>query len=387
MMNNVRIAYVDHTGVMGGAEVALWNLISFLDRDRWEPLVVLGKSGQLISKLARQSVRVEVLTLPAALIELRQGQITASAFITPAHAQAAAMYIIRLARWLRANRVHLVHANSLRACVLGSLAAHFAGIPSVWQVHSVVAFPMVSPAGVNLMRILSRRLPRHIIANSIATARCFDVPPTKMSIVPCGVQPTSCSPDGQSHVAQSRVGMIARFAPIKGQHIFLDAAERLIATHPSTQFVMAGSALFGEDGYESEMRERVCKSHMSGRVLIPGFVEDVRSLLATLDIVVHPSIQAEGFGQIVVEAMMCAKPVIVSAAGGSAELVEDGVTGRLVPPGDPVALAAAIDELLSNPIRAAEMGRRGRQRALARYDIRTTARAIEAVYERVLAAA
>ena len=106
-----------------------------------------------------------------------------------------------------------------------------------------------------------------------------------------------------------------------------------------------------------------------------------------LDIVVHPSVEPEGLGQTIIEAMMAGKSVVVSAAGGSAELVEDGVTGRLVPPGDASALASAIADLLSDPAKAAEMGRRAREVALERYDIRTTARAIEDIYEKVLAEA
>ena len=124
---------------------------------------------------------------------------------------------------------------------------------------------------------------------------------------------------------------------------------------------------------------------LAGRVEMIGFVADVPALLQTLDVVVCPSISPEGFGQIVVEAMMCGKPVIASAGGAVNELIEDGITGRLVPPGDPVALADAINDVLARADQSAEMGRRARVVALERYDIRKTTRAIEAVYEKVLA--
>jgi glycosyltransferase involved in cell wall biosynthesis len=181
--------------------------------------------------------------------------------------------------------------------------------------------------------------------------------------------------------------MVARFSPEKGQHLLLDAAERLGRVRTDVEYVFAGAAFFGEGRYEEQIRSRAQGGPLAERVRFTGFVEDVPSLLRDLDIIVHPSVEPEGFGQIVAEAMMAGKPVVVSAAGGSAELVEDGVTGRLVPPGDAAALADAIAELLASPRKAAEMGRRARQVALGRYDIRKTTGAIEEVYERVLARA
>src|SRR5437899_6546040 len=106
--------------------------------------------------------------------------------------------------------------------------------------------------------------------------------------------------------------------------------------------------------------------------------------MATLDLLVSPSTQPEGFGQSIVEAMLAGKPVIASAAGGPTELIEDGVTGRLVPPSDVQALTRAISDLLDNPTESAAMGRRARERAVKLYDIRETTRLVEAVYERVL---
>jgi glycosyltransferase involved in cell wall biosynthesis len=115
-------------------------------------------------------------------------------------------------------------------------------------------------------------------------------------------------------------------------------------------------------------------------------VDDVPSLLRELDIVVNPSIVPEGFGQTIVEAMMAEKPVVASASGGPVDVIDDRVTGRLVPPGDVDALAGALDELLADRPAAVAMGQRAREQAIDRYDIRRTTRQIEEVYERVLSA-
>jgi glycosyltransferase involved in cell wall biosynthesis len=182
-----------------------------------------------------------------------------------------------------------------------------------------------------------------------------------------------------------RIGMVGRFAPWKGQHIFIDAVRLIADRHPDAEFLLAGRALFGEDAYERTVREQA-RASVGDRIRFLDFVDDIPGLLRDLDIVVHASVQPEPFGQVIVEAMMAGKPVIAAAAGGPLDLVEDGVTGRLVPPGDSAALAAAMHELICDRTSAYRMGSEARVRALERHDIRRTAAAIAGVYERVLTA-
>jgi glycosyltransferase involved in cell wall biosynthesis len=384
MSDRLTVGYVDHAGVLGGAEVALDNLLTCLDRDRWRPVAILGGRGAFADRLLNQGVPVHVLALPSSLARIRQGGIEVRSILNPGRGVSAGLYVTRLARHLRAGRVDLVHANSLRACILAGLAGRLARIPVVWQIHSIVAPPMMSPAGVRLMRALARRLPRHIICNSAATAACLEVPASRISVVPCGVDPSRFHPNGQPASGARQVGVIARFSPLKGQHVFVQAASQLGHSHPDVQFVLAGSALFGEDGYEREVREMARRSSRASQIHFLGFAEDVPRLLADLEVVVQPSTHPEGLGQVVIEAMMAGKPVIASATGGAVGLIEDRVTGRLVPADDPTALATAIDALLVDRPAAVAMGDRGRQRALEQYDLHTTTRAIEAVYQRVL---
>ena len=385
MTDRATVAYVDHVGVLGGAEVALSNLISCLDQGHWRPLAVLGAAGPLADRLRGHGVPTNILDLPSSLKGVRQDGITGARMVDPGRAADMARYVLRLAHFLRANRVSLVHANSLRACVLAGLAGRLVRIPVVWQIHSIVAQPMVSPAGVRLMRTLARKLPHHIICNSAASAACFDVSTSRKSVVPCGVDPARFHPNGRPTNGTRQVGVIARFSPLKGQHVFVEAAIRLANRHPAVRFVVAGSALFGEEGYEREVRELALRSNRADQIHFLGFQEDVATLLSDVEVVVQPSTRPEGLGQVVIEAMMSGKPVIASGEGGAVDLVEDGVTGLLVPANDVAALANAIDDLLCDRDRASAMGARGRERALARYELSQTTRAIELVYETVLA--
>jgi glycosyltransferase involved in cell wall biosynthesis len=178
--------------------------------------------------------------------------------------------------------------------------------------------------------------------------------------------------------------MVGRFAPWKGQHVFVEAASRLGKMYPEAEFVLAGTALFGEEKYLRSVQQQASRAENREKIRFLDFVDDVPALFRDLDIVVHASVEPEPFGQVIVEAMMAEKPVVVSAAGGPLELVEEGVTGRLVTPGDPIALAGALETVIQDPVGAAEMGQRARARAVDRYDVHQTARAVEQVYTRVL---
>mgnify|MGYP001227085124 CR=1 FL=1 len=383
MPDRIRIAFVDHTAVLSGGEVALANLTATINRDRWEAVAILGGQGALIERLESEGDHVEVLALPPSLARIRQGQIRVGSMLHPLRAFAGFSYAIKLVRRFKALDVQLIHANSLRSCILAGVAGRLAGIPVVWQIHSVVGSPLMSRTGLRLLRRAARVLPSHIICNSRTTAADFDVPADRLTIIPCGVDSRRFVPNGLAPHPFARIGMIARFAPLKGQHLLVEAAKQVVRRHPQAQFVLAGTPLFGEEVYAQEVQETAQRA-LRRQVRFPGFVEDVPALLRDLDIVVNPSTVPEGFGQAIVEAMMAGKPVIASALGGPVDVIEDGVTGRLIPADNATALAEAIDDLLADPAAAAEMGRRGRLRAVERYELRATTRSIEHVYEKVL---
>jgi glycosyltransferase involved in cell wall biosynthesis len=369
--------------VLSGGELAMLNLVQALDGQRWRPAVILGQAGPLASRLEAAGQRVDVVQTPPSL--LSRGRFGASRILDPIRILAGIGYGGRLAQHLIRSRAALLHANSLRACVLGSLAARRAGIPSIWHIHSLVAPPMLSTAGVRMLRALANRLPAHVICNSQATAACLGLPSERTTVIPTGVDPVRFTGNGRPRNGRLRIGMVGRFAPWKGQHVFVDAASRLATRYPEAEFVLAGTALFGEESYARSVHERASLAANRDRIRFLDFVDDVPALLRDLDIVVHASIEPEPFGQVVVEAMMAQKPVVASAAGGPLELVEEGVTGRLVQPGDSAALAGALETVIRDPEGAAQMARRARARAVDRYDINKTARQVGQVYERVLA--
>ncbi len=157
----------------------------------------------------------------------------------------------------------------------------------------------------------------------------------------------------------------------------------LKAKHPQAKFEIIGAPLFAERAYEADLRTLCDELKLNDTVEFAGFVENVPTRIAELDIVVHASTTGEPFGQVIIEGMAEQKPVVATNGGGVPEIVQDGITGLLVPMGDVLRMAEAIDYLLTHPDEATEMGVRGRERVQTHFTIQKTARMVEAVYGEV----
>ena len=140
---------------------------------------------------------------------------------------------------------------------------------------------------------------------------------------------------------------------------------------PGVQALIVGSALFGEDAYVAELRQLAQAEGVAERVHFAGFQNDVATIMAGVDIVLHTSTHAEPFGRVVVEGMLAGRPVIATSGGGVNEIVADGENGLLVPPNDPPALAAAVSRLMKDQELARRIAAQGRASAATRTSIST----------------
>lgn len=214
----------------------------------------------------------------------------------------------------------------------------------------------------------------------------YGASPETMYVVPCGVDGNRFRPEPQARAVEhspARVLSLGRLVPRKGNDTVIAA----IAEMPGTELVIAGGPdpdQLHEDAEVARLCRAAEESGVSDRVRFTGRVphEDVPALLSSADVVVSVP-WYEPFGIVPVEAMACGKAVVVSAVGGHLDTVEDKVTGRLVPPRDPAALAAALTELLAGPGLRRKLGAAGAARAAARYSWDKIAAETEAVYARV----
>lgn len=377
--DRIRVVYLDHVAQLSGGEIALLRLLPHLDRV--DAHVILAENGPLVARLHQASISVEVRELAPRTQALRKERIHRGGVPWRAVADVA-LYVLRLTRHLRRLRPDLVHTNSLKAGVYGSLAGRLAGVPVVWHVHDRISEDYLPRPAVVLVRWMTRRV-AHVIANSESTLATLDT--ERDAVVISSMLPGLRAPPAartRDPTVAFRCGMVGRIAPWKGQELFLRAFSEAFPDGRETAVVI-GAALFGENEYDDALRELVCALALDGRVEFRGFRTDVWAELGGLDILVCASLTPEPFGQVVIEGMAAGVPVIAPNAGGPAEILAHDETGMLFTPGDAGSLARCLRSLRDDP------ARRDRLVAAAylevsKYSPDTVAEEIHDVYARTL---
>jgi len=176
------------------------------------------------------------------------------------------------------------------------------------------------------------------------------------------------------------LGLVGNIQEWKGQRVLVDAMCELVKTEPKVCALLIGGVHRAGEEYAVELRRQVEELGLSAQVRFTGFREDVVDVMNALDVVVHASVRPEPFGRVILEGMLLGKPVVATAAGGVPELIEDGRTGYLVPPGDARALASCLKSVLSDMGAAVAVGERGRQWARGRFSLSRQVGEMKEVY-------
>lgn len=283
-----------------------------------------------------------------------------------------ARQLVSFARWCRENKIALMHSWDIYSNIFGLAGAALASVP----VRIGSRRGLAGPAGAQFLQRASYRAAHQIVANSQAAAQQLmddGVPGERVAVITNGIDPSIFS-ERQYAVRPHRIAMVACLREEKRIDVLIAAAPRVLASHPDAQFLIVGD---GPCRAELVAQARACG--VFDRFQFLGHRDDVPELLAKADLLVLPS-EMEAFPNAIIEAMAAGLPVVATAVGGIPELVEDGRTGRLVPPGNPEALAAALVEVLSEPDRAAEYGRAGRRSVEQTYSFERMVEQFETLY-------
>ena len=176
------------------------------------------------------------------------------------------------------------------------------------------------------------------------------------------------------------LGTVANLLPLKGYEVMLDALPAILSAVSGVHYLIIGS---GDAEYCARLKAITVERGIAERVHFAGFQESVDPYLSAMDLYVHPSLK-EAFGLAVVEAMAMGKAVVATTTGGLPEVVAQGETGLLVPPGDAESLAAAVVSLLEDRVRREQMGLCGKARAQERFSLDASVRQMEQLYGEVL---
>jgi glycosyltransferase involved in cell wall biosynthesis len=285
------------------------------------------------------------------------------------------MNLIGLAGFVRAHSIEIVHAHAARDYHLAALAVRLA-----------------SRGRRRINRHLLRGAGR-VIAVSRAVAQSLQrngvIEPSKITVVHNGIDTdrfarsvaAASPPGGDSSVM---VGTVGHLAPIKGQDVFMRAAALICVRHPGVHFVVIGEDKSPQMVYRKSLERLVAELGLKGSVRMPGWQDDIPSVLSSLTLFVSAA-RSEPFGLAIVEAMAAGLPVVAAASEGASEIIEDGFSGKLVTVGDPESLAEAVNELLDDPIECSRLGGNALLAARQRYSLTRMAGETERVYREVLA--
>jgi glycosyltransferase involved in cell wall biosynthesis len=394
-----RVLFVDHTAKLGGGEIALINLVTHLG-PATHPIVVLFSDGPLVARMLEAGIETHVLPLNQSVVNSRKDSLGMGSLLRVRDVIRIFLFILELRRFIRRHEIDLVHTNSLKADVIGGIAGRFACVPVIWHLRDRIANDYLPPTVGHVFRWLARVVPQRVIANSLATLgtlrlksyRNAHAVPSGLAIAPRfhvvhdGMQRSNLVAEViQDTNSTLTVGLIGRITRWKGQHIFLEAASIVRRQFPHVRFQIIGAPLFDETDYEDELRQLATLHKLDDVVEFTGHRDDVPSLIAQMDLLVHASTTGEPFGQVIIEGMAAGKPVVATNGGGVPEIVIHGVTGLLVPMGDAAAMAQAIIRFLGNPAFRASAGRLGRQRVHDYFTIDRTADKVQSVYDGLFA--
>jgi len=360
----MRVLYTNHTGQVSGGERSLIDLLAGLPGD------VTPTVACPAGRLARM---VEGLGIPVATVPETDGSLR----IHPWHSSRAIIQIgwaaLRLRYLASRTGAQLIHANSIRAGVAAILAARMGGPPVVVHVRDCLPHSGLADISRRLL-VHSRSL---LIANSLYTAaaiggrsgssRLFTIynPVDLERFNPDAISPDAARRQLNLDLEGPVLGVIGQLAPWKAQDDAIRCLSQLIARWPKARLLIVGKAVFTAKAarydnlqYANSLKRLVDDLKLGDAVQFLGEREDIPEILRALDLLLLPSWH-EPFGRSVAEAMAMTTPVVATDEGGPAEFITDTVDGILLAPRQPTVWAEAVDELLRQPGRRLEIGRRG----------------------------
>jgi len=372
------VLYLHSSAGRYGADRQLALLAGGLDPARYRPLVVLAMDGELREDLA--AAGVEVLVRPLAV--LRRASMSAGGLA--AIAAAMARDAGGLARLARARGVALIHTNT-SVTLGGAAAARIARVPHVWHLREIYAgFERYWPAYRRLL-LNADALPcvsRATRAQLGATAKAH-VLHDGLALTPAradhGVARAALGLPADAFV----VAILGRISSWKGQDVLIRALAALRdgAGEPPALALIAGDPWRGEERRLEELRALARSLGVAERVRFAGFRADVENVYGAADVVAVPSTQPDPLPNAALEAAAAGCCVVAADHGGLPEILADGATGRLVAPGDPAALARALDELRADPAARERLGAAAAADVRARFSAARLLDRTQALYD------
>lgn len=375
----IKILHIINDLSIGGAEMMLYKLLSGINRERFDPVV--------ISLIDRGKLRdqIEALGIPVYTTRMKPGRPTPAA-------------ILRLIRITRRLKPDLIQGWMYHSCLAGQLANTFSArkAPVLWGIHCSdicsISEKKMTLAMIKLCAPLSK-LPSNIIfvsESSRSEHKSFGYSVENSRVLPNGIDTQLFVPSASARLSVRSemglpedaflIGLVGRYHPMKDHTNFLQAASLLLKTHPGIHFLLIGRGINPEN---KALRGAIQDLGLLNQIHLLGERNDTPRLSAALDIFTLSSSYGESFPNVIGEAMSCGVPCVVTDVGDAAWIV--GETGRIVPRRDPEAMANGWSELIALGAEERKtLGKAARLRVRERFPLDSVVAQYEALYENAL---
>ncbi|MDD5729764.1 MAG: glycosyltransferase [Candidatus Omnitrophica bacterium] len=371
----INILYVSPFAHIGGGEMSILAVLKNLDRKKFRPFAVSYAEGPFIGKLKEAAVEPAVF---------KRGNLFSEPYV-----------IWKMLRFIKKNKIDLVHVNSLD--IRAAIASRIAGVAFIGHLRVIYPFSWRDRLFVRLSKLTIAVSDAAVREFCGKAGQCRD----KFTVIPNCVD----APDNISPVALKEefnlpkqavaIGAVGRIDPMKGYEYFIEAAGLIKKEIPDSYFFIVGdtaSSGLEINNYLNLLKKRIEELGIGNSFFFTGFRHDALSVIAGFDVLAVPSVElkaekgkiSEAFGRVAAEAMAAGVPAVASKVGGLEEIIEDGVSGTLVPAGDGRALASAVIALLKDPLKKEAIREQGILRFKGKYTVSAHLGSLENIYARAL---
>lgn len=377
------VLILNRVSFIGGLERYIIVAMEQVSRRGFRPYLACPPEGALPDAARAKGLTV----LPCEFSRMKSTLHPRKLMAYAASARAESAHVERLCR---EHDIRILHIHSPVGAFYAARTVRRLGLPMVMHFHEAG----VPKWSYTLASRYAARVSSHLLCVSEACramVRRMGLPMDRTRVIYNGINPDFLRheprPAPEVDGPGPHIGVFGVIWALKGQHIFLEAARRVARNHPTARFYIVGAIGYEEQrAYLKNLHALAEHPDLAGRVMFAGYRSNVADWMAAMDIVALPSVEPESFGNVLVEAMSLGRRVIGTSIGGALEIIRDGETGRLVPPGDPEALAGAMESLIAlGPDDT--MGQRAAADVRARFSPERFGDEIAALYREMLAGA
>ncbi len=348
----LRVLFLSHDTGMGGAESALLTLLSGLDREIFEPYVILPYEGRLIDEIEKLQIPYFIRTISHWIpYRLNFGWLHFWNFLKTLRARTWA-----ISNLIERYSIDLVYSNTV-TCIDGAIAAYLTKRPHIWHIHEHLRGNSDVKPYIPYILIpwIVSAFSKHIVvvSKSISDALNIRGIVRKTSIVHTGIDIERFSACQRHATVRDElevddqckiIAIVGAINPLKGHLTFIKSARIVKERIKGVVFIIVGR---GKTELEENLKQLVADYGLKESIYFLGWRADIDRIMRSIDLLVIAS-ESEGLPTVAIEAMASGKPVVSTKCGGSEDLIVQGETGLLVPIGDHVSMATAIIKIITD---------------------------------------